>query len=72
VRSLLYAYGLPAWLILGTTTLMSGLSLIGLYLLRPQILGFYGTETLKRLLPSLPLQIFPKTVSQWLLARLNN
>jgi len=70
VRSLLHAYGLPAWFILGTTIVMSGLSLIGLYLLRPQILGFYGTETLKRFLPSLPIQIFPKTVSQWLLAKL--
>ena len=70
VRSLLHAYGLPAWFNLGTTTLMSGLSLIGLYLLRPQFLGFYGTGTLKRLLPWLPLQIVPKNVSQWLLAKL--
>jgi PST family polysaccharide transporter len=70
VRSLLRAYGLPAWFTLAMTTLMSGLGLIGLYLLRPQILGFYGIETLKRSLPSLPLQIFPKTISQWLLARL--
>jgi PST family polysaccharide transporter len=70
VRSLLHVYGLPAWFILGTTTLMSGLSLMGLYFFRPQILGFYGTESLKRFLPSLPSQIFPKTVSQWLLARL--
>jgi hypothetical protein len=72
VRSLLQAFGLPAWLILGATILMSGLSLMVLYLLRPQILGFYGIETLKRSLPSIPLQIFPKTVSQWLLTRLNN
>ena len=68
LRSLLLNYGLPAWFILGTTTLISGLSLIGLYLLRPQLLGEYGLETLKKFLPSLPAQMFPKTVSQWLLA----
>lgn len=70
VRSVLHAYGLPAWFILGTTTLMSGLSLAGLYVLQPQILGFYGTKTLKRFLPLLPVQIFPRTFSQWLLAKL--
>jgi len=70
VRSLLHAYGLPAWFTLGTTTLLCGLSLMGLYFLRPQILGVYGTETLKRFLPSLPARIFPKTVSQWILAKL--
>lgn len=71
VRLLMHANDLPVWLILGTTTIMSGLSLIGLYLLRPQLLGFYGTQTLKKILPSLPVQIFPKTVSQWLLAKFN-
>jgi PST family polysaccharide transporter len=70
VRTLLHAYGLPAWFTLGTTTLMSGLGLIGLYLLRPQILGFYGTKTLKRLLPMLPKQIIPNTLSLWLIAKL--
>jgi PST family polysaccharide transporter len=71
VRSLLHAYGSPAWFTLVITTLLSGLSLIGLYLLRPQILGFYGTKTLVRLLPMLPLRIIPKSVSLWLLAKLN-
>ena len=70
VRSSLHAYGLPAWFILGATTLTSGLILIGLFSVQPQILGLYGTQTLKRFLPLLPIQIFPKTVSQWLLAKL--
>jgi PST family polysaccharide transporter len=72
VRSLLQAFGLPAWLILGATVLISGLSLMVLYLLRPQILGFYGIETLKKSLPSIPVQIFPKTVSKWFLAKLDS
>jgi PST family polysaccharide transporter len=71
VRSLLHAYALPDWFILAATTLASGISLAGLYLIRPQILGVYGTETLKRFLPSLPANVFPKTVSRWILAKLN-
>ena len=71
VRSIFHAYGLPGWFILIATILICGLSLIGLYSLQPKILGFYGTKTLKRFLPLLPIQIFPRTLSQWLLARLN-
>ena len=69
VGSVFRAYGLPDWFTLGITTLMCGFSLIGLYLLRPQTLGVYGMETLQKFLPSIPVQIFPKTVSQWLLAK---
>ena len=70
LRSLLRVFGLPAWFTLGATSLMCGLSLLALYLFQPQILGLYGMEMLKRFLPSIPFHIFPKTVSQWLLARL--
>lgn len=69
VRSLLYAHGFPAWFVLLAATLMSGLGLIGLYLLQPQILGYYGTQTLKKFLPLLPQQVFPKIFSQWILAK---
>jgi PST family polysaccharide transporter len=70
MRSLFVGYGLPAWITLSVTTLMCGLSLTGLYLVFPQSLGLYGMQTLKKFLPALPVRIFPKTVSQWLLARL--
>ncbi len=69
-RALLLSYDAPAWFTLGATSLMSGVILLGLFLLQPQILGFYGTITLKRFLPLLPVQIFPENVSQWLLAKL--
>jgi PST family polysaccharide transporter len=70
VRSIFHANGSPGWFTLGTATVLSGLSLAGLFLLLPQSLGVYGTETLKRFLPLLPLRIFPKSVSQWLLAKI--
>ena len=71
VRYWLYAFFLPAWIILGVSALMSVASMVGLFLLQPQALGVYGTDTLKRFLPLLPVQRFPKTVSRWLLARFN-
>lgn len=70
VRTILLFYGLPGWFILGTTTIISGLGLLAMFSLRPQILGVYGTETLKRILPTLPVKLLPKPVSQWLLAKL--
>jgi len=70
MRTLLRAYGFPAWFILGIVLLMSGMSVAVLFLLQPQILGVYGIKTLKRFLPLIPIQIFPRTFSQWLLARI--
>jgi len=70
LRPALQAYGLPAWFILVAVTLVNGVGIAAMYLLKPQILGFYGIETMKRFIPSLPLQLFPKTISHWLLARL--
>lgn len=70
MRTLLHAYGFPAWFILGTILLMSGISVTVLFLLQPQILGVYGIKTLRRFLPLIPIQIFPRTFSQWLLARI--
>lgn len=71
-RALMVSAGAPAWLTLGIVTLASGMSLAALYALWPQLLGVYGIKTLKRFLPSMPVKIFPKTVSQWILARIEN
>lgn len=71
-RSLLHMYGFPAWFTLVTISVVAGISLIGVFLLQPQILGVYGIKTLKRFIPLLPIRIFPKTVSQWLLTRIKS
>lgn len=71
-RALFVASNAPAWLTLGMVTLLSGLSLAAVYALRPQLLGVYGIKTLKRFLPSMPVKIFPKAVSRWIMARLEN
>jgi PST family polysaccharide transporter len=69
-RAACLSLGLPAWLTLGTAALLSGLALAGMYLLQPLALGFYGRQSLRKFLPSLPAGIMPETVSRWLLARL--
>jgi PST family polysaccharide transporter len=70
VRSILIAYGSPAWFTLGMTSLLSGLSLLALYYFRPQLLGIYGIETLRRSLPSIPSRMLPLSVSKWLMTRI--
>jgi len=69
-RSVLYASGVPSLFILIITTLVSGVSLAGLFLLRPQIVGAFGINALFVLFRSMPEHLSPRIASQWLDARM--
>lgn len=70
-RALLNIFSLPDWFVLVLTTLLSGLSLFLLFLLRPQTVGVYGIITLKKFLPLLPVKIVPRGLTQWVLSKLD-
>lgn len=70
IRSLLHVNGWPSWFILVITTLISGLSLAGLFFWRPQMLGIYGTGALRLVFQSVPTHFLPGIVSQWLNAKI--
>jgi PST family polysaccharide transporter len=70
-RLLLLSNGSSDWFILVATTLMSGISLAGLFFWQPQkILGMYGTDALVMIFRSLPTRFFPKTVLNWFNTRI--
>lgn len=70
-RLLLHSNGWPDWFILVATTLMSGLSLAGLFFWQPQkILGMYGTDALVMIFRSVPTRFFPKPILNWFNTRI--
>ena len=70
VRFLFHTYGSPDWLTLIVTTLVSCLSVAGLFFWRPQTLGVYGTDALIMVFESVPTRFFPKVILQWFNTRI--
>ncbi len=71
VRSILLAYNSPDWFILTVTTLVSALSIVGLFFWRPQkILGVHGTNALVLVFETVPTRFFPNIVVHWFNTRI--
>jgi O-antigen/teichoic acid export membrane protein len=69
-RIVLQAVGSPDWFVLLVALVTSATSMIGLFLLYPQLLGLYGVDVLNRSVPLLPMHLLPKATSRWLQERL--
>jgi O-antigen/teichoic acid export membrane protein len=68
-RSLLYANGMSPLIILLITMFVSGISIIGLFLSRPQTFGIYGIDVFQRVLSMLPEQLSHRAFPRWQEAR---
>jgi len=71
-RFLLIANGFSPLIILLITLVVTGVSIFGLFISRPQTFGAYGIEVFRRIFSLLPDQLTHRSFPQWLEARMNH